>query len=99
MNLIEIFNNSLKVEDKDTVKIDNIITEGFFGISPLVAVFTLKNDAINALNNNVVVKKTNEINDKIGKGIGNIKADEEAIKAEMGLNSGKGDNEIGRAHV
>lgn len=92
MNLIEIFNNSLKVEDKDTVKIDNIITEGFFGISPLVAVFTLKNDAINALNNNVVVKKTNEINDKIGKGIGNIKADEEAIKAEMGLNSGKGDD-------
>lgn len=93
MKLNELMNKTFKVIEEDIVLTnDEIINEGIWNLTPFVAFFALKDDVINGLKNNVLVKNVEPVASKTVAGVGNAGGKIESIKAKAGIRSGKGEN-------
>src|SRR5574344_1101477 len=87
MNIVDLMTENLKTDDIYLTD-DEILSEGLFDVSPIVAICAFKDKAFKSIENNGFVKAKN----KIGEKVADVKVGVEKIKAKLGITSGKGDD-------
>src|SRR5574344_854303 len=87
MNIVDLMAENLKTDDIYLTD-EEVVSEGLFDVSPMVAICAFKEKAFKSIENSGFSKKKR----KAGEKISGIKAGVERTKAKLGLTSGSGDN-------
>lgn len=88
MNIFDIINDTLNEDEEVIMTEEDLMNEGLFDVSPIVAMYAFKQKVFKKFSNNGFAK----VRDKVEGAVGSALGKKESLKAKLGLKSGKGEN-------